>query len=256
VRQPTTSDPAPSLDEDRLPREEPMNYDQATLATRLGSALRQHRDERRLPWHVGVNDAVDFRAEGEPRPRRVFPDLFALVGLAQLPPGILRTWTLQRAPDVACEYSTADSIAEDRTAKRALYERALAVPEYFVFDVEAVAIPGLLEGWRLDAQGEYRPIPRVPTPTKAVRLHSERLGLDLEVVPYPFVAGRHEVRAFLPGSRAPLLTAEEELALREKAEAVRAAVREKDEALREALARLAALEAAHRPPPATDEASR
>ncbi|MCO5170694.1 MAG: Uma2 family endonuclease [Planctomycetes bacterium] len=235
------------VDEDGFPREGPLSYDQADLALVLGSSLRHHRDQARLDWHLELNERVDF-LDAQGQKRWVFPDLYVVVGLRQQHRrGPLRTWVVRRHPNVAFEFATAGSLAEDRGEKREKY-RALGVDEYFLFDVDGVDIPGQLQAWRLDEGGEYQPIPRLASG----RFHSRPLDLELAVVPERLAPGGAALRAFCPGTVSPLPTEREAEGLRvlqEKDAALQesgAALQEKDAALDAARARIEALEAALR----------
>lgn len=222
-----------AVDADGFPREGASSYDQADLALLLGSSLRHHRDQARLDWHLELNERVDF-LDAAGRKQWVFPDLYVVVGLRQQRRrGPFRTWVLERRPNVAFEFATAGSLTDDQGEKREKY-RLMGVDEYFIFDVDGVDVPGLLQGWRLDEHGDHQPIPRLPSG----RFHSRPLDLELAAVPERLAPGGFALRAFRPGGDVPLPSEREAEALR--------ALQSRDAALDAARARIEALEDALR----------
>ncbi len=147
------------------------------------------------------------------------------------------------------EFAVSSSLVRDREEKPRLYA-AMGVQEYFVFDVDKKAIPGLLEGFRRDPdRGHYLPIPSEQTGEGYARLRCETLGLDLAVVPEPLAEEGFALRAFLEDSLVPLPTREEARLAREKDAALAkkdAALAEKDAALVEKDAALVEKDAALR----------
>jgi len=137
----------------------------------------------------------------------VFPDVYVVVGVPQQGKGPFRAVVHGRPPSAAFEFSVPDSLGMDRHQKRERY-LAMGVPEYYVFDVEAREVPGLLEGWALE-DGVYRPLAPVPSPRGGRRLASAVLGLELEPVTDPRCPEGYALRAFRPGAAEPLPTFEE-----------------------------------------------
>jgi Uma2 family endonuclease len=76
-----------------------------------------------------------------------------------------------RYPDVIIELLSESTAEEDRTTKKAIYERTFQTREYFLYEPETE----VLEGWRLNAKGRYRRI----AANKQGRLWSEKLQLWL-----------------------------------------------------------------------------
>ena len=202
----------PPLDEDGLPvrRAVPMSWPQQKLAGWLGSSLRELCSQRELRCHVEVDGPVDYlpRGSGPEGRKRVFPDVYVVVDHAQEPSGTYRVGVTGRPPDVVFELAVASSLGRDLGEKVEKYAE-MGVAEYFVFDVDKVAIPGLLKGYRLGAGGEYEEIPRLPTADGLVRLHSERLKLDVGVVEAPRAQRGSAPRLFRPGELVPLPTEDE-----------------------------------------------
>lgn len=137
----------------------------------------------------------------------MFPDVYVVVGVPQQGKGPFRAVVHGRPPSAAFEFSVPDSLGMDRHQKRERY-LAMGVPEYYVFDVEAREVPGLLEGWALE-DGVYRPLAAVPSPRGGRRLASAVLGLELEPVSDPRCPEGYALRAFRPGAAEPLPTFEE-----------------------------------------------
>ena len=212
----------PPLDEDGLPvrRAVPMSGRQFWLAGWLESSLRELRARGELRCHVELDDPVDYLPRGaDPENRqRVFPDVYVVVDYEQEPSGPFRTWVTGQAPDVVFEMAVASSLGRDLGEKVRKYGE-MGVVEYFVFDVDKVAVPGLLKGYRLGSTGEYEEIPRLPMADGLVRLHSERLKLDVGVVRAPRAKRGLAPRLFRPGETVPVPTedeAEQERALAER----------------------------------------
>ncbi|HLJ55330.1 MAG TPA: Uma2 family endonuclease [Chthonomonadaceae bacterium] len=158
----------------------------------------------------------------------VAPDLYVVKGAGRRIRGVYKTWEEGgRTPDVVFEFASDKTWQSDLSGKKDLYERALGVREYFLFDPVGGRYPVKLQGFRL-AQGEYQPIPLMGD-----RLTSDQLGLDL-------LADGLYLRFFDPDCGELIPTTEEIEQLREKAEA---AVEAETRARREAEAELARLRA-------------
>jgi hypothetical protein len=226
----------PPLDADGLPvrRRIPMNGRQARQALWLESTLRELRRASALAAHIEVDDPVDYLDAANAR-GRVFPDVYAVVGLAQQPSGPFRTWITRRPPDVVVEIAVESSLPRDLGEKLVKYEQ-MGVREYFVFDLDMVAVEGLLVGYRLGPRG-YQQIPSIPSATLLTRLHSERLELDVGIIGDTRAERGYAVRLFRPGEDAHLPTEDEAAAARDL-ERLRA---EKDRELAEKDRELAAL---------------
>jgi Uma2 family endonuclease len=166
--------------------------------------LREHFATRQ-PTYVSGNNFVYYR-EGDPR-ACVSPDTYVVRGVAQRLRDTFKVWEEEgRRPCFVLELTSRKTQAEDRGAKRGRYERDLAVPEYFLFDLRGDWIPERLVGHRL-VRGRYRPI----ASDARGRLASAELGLELAV------ADGH-LRFFEPGAATPLPTAHEiVLAARDRA---------------------------------------
>jgi len=203
----------------------PMLKDQAWPALLLDESLGRHAQRQGLLWRVAFNSRVDFRGV-DGQLRWVFPDVYVVTGVPEpSAPGPYRVFVHERAPDAVFELAVESSVGMDRREKIARY-RDMGAREYYVFDVAAREVPGLVEGWALTPDGDYRPLEPVPSPLGARRLRSARLGLELEPVTDDRCPDGFALRAFAPGGSEPLPTPDEA--------ALRGATRRADEATRRA----------------------
>src|SRR5262245_44496212 len=129
--------------------------------------LRQRQD-----FYVGGNMFVYF-SEAQARNRDFRgPDFFFVDGVAQTP--LRPYWAVWleggRYPDVIIELLSPQTAVEDRTTKKAIYERVFHTPEYYCYDPNEQ----LLEGWRL-VGCHYQTL----APNAQGQLWSEALGLWL-----------------------------------------------------------------------------
>ena len=158
------------------------------------------------PAYVSGNNFL-FWQEGAPG-KRVSPDCYVVFDVAPGPRDSYMAWKEGgRLPAVVFEFTSRKTQREDMEKKFPLYEQALKVPEYFRFDPTGDYLHPRLQGFRLDANGAYQPIP-----LENDRLHSEQLGLDL-------VLDGETVRLYDPARRTFLPTPQEQAARAEAAEA-------------------------------------
>ena len=102
------------------------------------------------------------------------PDLYVVKGAGRRPRSSYKLWEEGgRTPDVVFEFASEETGKQDLGAKKDLYEQALGVPEYFLFDPTGRIYPERLLGYRLEG-GVYQPIRLVDG-----RLPSIQLGLEL-----------------------------------------------------------------------------
>ena len=150
-----------------------------------------------------------FWQEGDPK-KRVSPDCYVVFDVTPGPRDSYMAWKEGgKLPAIVFEFTSCKTQREDTATKLPLYERVLQVPEYFQFDPTGDYLNPRLQGFRLDSNGAYRPIPLAGD-----RMHSEQLNLDL-------VLERDTVRLYDPVRNAFLLTPQEQAA-RAEAEATRA----------------------------------
>ncbi len=99
-----------------------------------------------------------FTSGAEQARKRDFrgPDFYVVLGVPRHP--TRRFWVTwlegDRFPDFILELTSPTTEKEDRTIKKAIYERTFHTREYFLHDPET----NRTEGWRLDADQRYQPI--------------------------------------------------------------------------------------------------
>ena len=179
-------------------------------------------------------DILTYYTEGNPR-AVVAPDVLVSFGIGQKQRHTYKVWEEGKVPDFVMEFSSKTTYQNDLTDKMDLYA-ALGIPNYLLYDAEALYLPSPLMGFRL-VDGVYAPIP----PGVDGGIHSDVLGLDFHIQDrrlevYDPVSGQwlqtpaeqQAIRAETAEARA-----EQESIARQKAEA-------EVERLREQLARLQA----------------
>ena len=129
----------------------------------------------------------------------VVPDAFVAFGVVDHPNLSFKLWEHPAAPAFVLEVLSRRTWRKDVEDKPALYA-ALGVREYWLFDPNGVRRDGgaVLEGWRLDPDGAWQPVPRPPDTDGLV---SE--VLDLVVV---VEAGQFRLRDRQSGELLPDLT--------------------------------------------------
>ena len=173
-----------------------------------------------MPDTYVSGDILAYYTEGNPR-NVVAPDVLVCFGIGKERRQIYKVWEEGKAPDFVMELSSETTYQKDLTDKMELYA-ALGIPNYLLYDAEALYLPSPLMGFRL-VRGVYVPIPRGADG----RIHSGVLGLD-------FVVREGNLKIYDPVRREWLQTpaeqeyaraeqeyarAEQEYAAREKAEA-------------------------------------
>jgi Uma2 family endonuclease len=127
----------------------------------------------RNDYYAGGNMFIYFSEEQARNRDYRGPDFFYVDGVNRLP--MRPYWAVWqeggRYPDVIIELLSHTTAEEDRTTKKALYERTFRTSEYFCYDPEAEQ----LEGWRLGPRRRYRTIP----PNERGWMEVEELGLWL-----------------------------------------------------------------------------
>jgi Uma2 family endonuclease len=110
----------------------------------------------RNDYYAGGNMFIYFSEEQARNRDYRGPDFFYVDGASRLP--LRPYWAVWqeggRYPDVIIELLSPKTAVEDRTTKKALYERTFRTFEYFCYDPETEQ----LEGWRLGPRQRYRPI--------------------------------------------------------------------------------------------------
>lgn len=179
-------------------------------------------------------DILTYYTEGDPR-SVIAPDVLISFGIGQKLRHTYKVWEEGKVPDFVMEFSSKTTYQNDLTGKMTIYA-ALGIPNYFLYDAEALYLPSPLMGFQL-VEGIYVPVP----PNTDGGLHSDVLSLD-------FYMRDMRLAVYDPVGKKWLQTpAEEHAARAETAEAraeqeaiARQAAEEENQRLREELARLKA----------------
>ena len=135
-------------------------------------ALREHFAE--MPDTYVSGDILTYYTEGNPRDV-VAPDVLITFGIANKKRHTYKVWEEGKAPDFVMEFSSKTTYRKDLTDKMTLYA-SLGIPNYILYDAEALYLPSPLMGFRL-VDGVYVPIP----PGVDGGIHSDVLGLDFHI---------------------------------------------------------------------------
>ena len=135
-------------------------------------ALRAHFAETQDTYVSG--DILTYYTEGNPR-HVVAPDVLVSFGIGQKPRHTYKVWEEGKVPDFVMEFSSKTTYRNDLTAKMSLYA-TLGIPNYLLYDAEALYLPSPLMGFRL-VNGVYTAIP----PGVDGEVHSDVLGLDFHI---------------------------------------------------------------------------
>lgn len=133
-------------------------------------ALRVHYAAR-ADFFVAADLGLFF--ERGDRSALVAPDLLVAFGAGGQNRGSYKLWEEPKPPDFVLELLSVRTWRNDVEAKPGLYE-ALGVGEFWVFDPIG-ELPRPINGWRLNADGVYAPVPALPDGG----YRSQALGLDL-----------------------------------------------------------------------------
>jgi Uma2 family endonuclease len=150
------------------------------------------------------------------RRKPLAPDVFVVKGVPKHDRPNYLLWEEGKGPDVVIELTSSSTRSEDVKRKFRLYQDALKVPEYFLFDPLGDYLDPPLQGYRL-RKGLYEPIRVVKgrLPSQVLGLHLERNGKELRL--YDPAAGQ-----WLPTPEERLTRAESENArLRQELEEFR-----------------------------------
>jgi Uma2 family endonuclease len=118
----------------------------------------------------------------------VAPDVFVAFGVPRRDRSSFFTWqegkepalSLSKGPDFVIEITSRATRWEDQGTKRAIYAH-LKVREYFQYDPTGDYLRPPLQGFRLDAVGDYVPIPAADAAADRLVLPSQVLGLELRL---------------------------------------------------------------------------
>ena len=193
----------------------------------------RHRDD----VYVSGNLLIYYE-EGNVK-ARVAPDVFVVLGAANVDRPSYRVWEEPKGPDFVLEITSQATYREDQGKKRRLY-RALGVREYWQYDPTNDYLEPPLQGLELIG-GEYRRLPGRELADGTLALESAVLELELRLV------GERGLRFHDPATGQDLPNLAETDAARQRAEQARQAAETRlaDEAAarQAAEARVAELEA-------------
>ena len=119
-------------------------------------------------------DILTYYTKGNPR-AVVAPDVLVAFGIGQKQRRTYKVWEEGKVPDFVMEFSSKTTYQNDLTDKIALYA-ALGIPNYLLYDAEALYLPSPLMGFQL-VKGVYVPVP----PGVDGGIHSDVLGLDFHI---------------------------------------------------------------------------
>ena len=193
------------------------------------------------PTTLVASEMFIYYEPGNPR-ARVGPDVYVIPGVGSEWRRSYYLWLEGQVPIFAMEIASPRTVENDRTVKRALYER-WGVREYMQYDPNSdLARPLLtppLQGLRLGADGRYARIPaEYDAEGDFYRVASETLGLELHGNREWFRFYDPLAGAYLPASLELQASRDEERSSRLAAEAQRDAAQTQRD--RERDARLAA----------------
>ncbi len=138
----------------------------------LIQALREHFAD--MPDTYVSGDILTYYTEGNPRDV-VAPDVLVSFGIGQKRRHTYKVWEEGKVPDFVMEFSSKTTYQNDLTDKMALYA-ALGIPNYLLYDAEALYLPSPLMGFQL-VEGVYVPVP----PGVDGGIYSDVLGLDFHI---------------------------------------------------------------------------
>ena len=119
-------------------------------------------------------DILTYYTEGNPR-AVIAPDVLVSFGIGQKPRHTYKVWEEGKVPDFVMEFSSKTTYQNDLTDKMHLYA-TLGIPNYLLYDAEALYLPSPLIGFRL-VDNDYVPI----QPDVDGGIHSDVLGLDFHI---------------------------------------------------------------------------
>ena len=119
-------------------------------------------------------DILTYYTEGDPR-AVVAPDVLVSFGIGQKHRHTYKVWEEGKGPDFVMEFSSKTTYQNDLTDKMDLYA-TLGIPNYLLYDAEALYLPSPLMGFQL-VDGVYIRIP----PGVDNGIHSDILGLDFHI---------------------------------------------------------------------------
>src|SRR5689334_8039697 len=140
------------IETDGVPSESHWHVLQIALLLDLVAYWLRDRND----YYAGGNMFIYFSEEQARNRDYRGPDFFFVDGVNRLP--LRPYWAVWqeegRYPDLIIELLSPTTAKEDRTTKKALYERTFHTSEYFCYDPDTEQ----LEGWRLGSRRRYQAI--------------------------------------------------------------------------------------------------
>ena len=137
-----------------------------------------------MPDTYVSGDILTYYTEGNPRDV-VAPDVLISFGIGKKRRHTYKVWEEGKVPDFVMEFSSKTTYQNDLTDKKVLYA-ALGIPNYLLYDAEALYLSSPLMGFRL-VEGVYVPMQIGDDG----RIHSDVIGLD-------FVIQENRLRVYDP----------------------------------------------------------
>ncbi len=158
-----------------------------------------------------------YYEEGNPK-ASISPDIFVIFGVSNRKRRSYKTWQEGgKLPNFVLEITSRSTKRQDQEEKPRLYA-SLGIEEYFQYDPTADYLQPQLQGARL-VEGTYQPLPLASSSTELPFIHSQVLGLDLQLHPsYPelgLAPAAQALRFYDPQTGAKLLSRYELELLRE-----------------------------------------
>jgi Uma2 family endonuclease len=143
-----------------------------------------------------------YYIEGNPY-KSIAPDVFVVFGIPKYERPIYQTWVEGKGPDVVIEITSKTTRKRDEEEKPPIY-RAMGVQEYFQYDPQGEYLTPALQGRRLDAAGNYTPIP-----AKHQNGRGSVLVLPSQVLDLELHLEEKRLRLYNPATSSYLLSHEE-----------------------------------------------
>ena len=158
---------------------------------RMRQLLKGHFSKRAGTYVSGNIMMYDIEGTGR---TAVSPDVFVSFGVGQKPRRSYKSWEEGKPPDFVMEFSSKGTFQNDLGPKVSIYA-SMAIPEYFLYDVDRRYLPFPLMGFRLlGKKPEEKVYVEIPLDADG-GLFSETLGLSFHLLDeglgvYDVAAGR------------------------------------------------------------------
>ena len=172
-------------------------------------ALRRRYAARAKEVYVSGGNFVHYK-KGD-FTKYLSPDCYVVFGVEQKQRQNYKSWLEGgHIPAIVFEFTSKKTRKADEGEKFTIYEQALKIPEYILFDPKGEYLKPRLKGWRLNAEGRYAPIAM----DEKGHIYSERLDL--------FMVSEGEILRLIEAKTGERLRTSYEEAQQRQAEASRA----------------------------------